>query len=155
MYCFNFFRNQLWQHLISYNKFRNMNMCLLEVAMYEKCRSSHFQSERGVKSLRTGGGVKNFRTGGGGGLLSWGRGYFCWGVSTPLHAMYLPWISVGLKGPHHDWGPCQKNLEYQDWPKMHFIAWSSLFTNLFLKNLGWIFKPHTNSMVKKYVWVKH
>ena len=27
MYCFNFFRNQLWQHLISYNRFRNMNMC--------------------------------------------------------------------------------------------------------------------------------
>ena len=30
-----------------------MNMCLLEVAMCEKCRSSHFQSEAGVKSLRT------------------------------------------------------------------------------------------------------
>ena len=60
IYCFNFFRNPLWQHLISYNKFRNMNMCLLEVAMYEKRRSSHFQSERGVKSLRTEGGVKNF-----------------------------------------------------------------------------------------------
>ena len=54
IYCFNFFRNQLWQHLISYNSFRNMNMCLLEVAMCEKCRSSHFQSEGGVKKLRTG-----------------------------------------------------------------------------------------------------
>ena len=32
-----------------------MNLCLLEVAMCEKCRSSHFQSERGVKSMRTGG----------------------------------------------------------------------------------------------------
>ena len=30
-----------------------MNMCSLEVAMCEKCRSSHFQSEGGVKSLRT------------------------------------------------------------------------------------------------------
>ena len=31
-------------------------MCLLEAAMCEKCRSSHFQSELGgVKSLRTGG----------------------------------------------------------------------------------------------------
>ena len=56
MYCFNFFRNQLWQHLISYNSFRNMNICLLEVVMCEKCRSSHFQSETG--------GLKNFRTGG-------------------------------------------------------------------------------------------
>ena len=44
-----------------------MNMCLLEVATCEKCRSSHFQSEGGVKSLRTGlggGGRKDFRTGG-------------------------------------------------------------------------------------------
>ena len=24
IYCFNFFRNQLWQHLISYNSFRNI-----------------------------------------------------------------------------------------------------------------------------------
>ena len=47
MYCFNFFRNQLWQHLISYNSFRNMNMCLLEVATCEKCRSSHFQWKGG------------------------------------------------------------------------------------------------------------
>ena len=60
MYCFNFFRNQLLQHLISYNSFRNMNMCFLEVAMSEKCRSSHFQSEGGVKSLRTWG-VKKFQ----------------------------------------------------------------------------------------------
>ena len=37
----------------------------------------------GVKSLRTGGGGKNL---GLGGLPIWG-GYFCWGVSTPLHAM--------------------------------------------------------------------
>ena len=56
MYCFNFFRNHLWQHLISYNSFRNMNMCLLEVPMREKCRSSHFQWKGGVKSLTTGGG---------------------------------------------------------------------------------------------------
>ena len=34
-----------------------MNMCLLEVAISEKCRSSHFQSEGVVKSLRTEGGV--------------------------------------------------------------------------------------------------
>ena len=52
-----------------------MNICSLEVAIREKCRSSHFQSEGGVKNFRTGGGVKNFRTwwvidlrwGGGGG----------------------------------------------------------------------------------------
>ena len=42
-----------------------MNMCLFEVAMCEKCRSNHFQTEGGVKSLRTGGeeGLKNFKTG--------------------------------------------------------------------------------------------
>ena len=49
-----------------------MNMCLLEVAMSEKCRSSHFQLEgEGGKSLRTGGDI----------LLKGG------GVSTPLPAM--------------------------------------------------------------------
>ena len=42
MYSFNFFRNQLWQDWISYNSFKNVNMCLLEEAMYEKCRSGHF-----------------------------------------------------------------------------------------------------------------
>ena len=54
-------------------------MYLLEVAMCEKCRSSPFQLEGGVKSLRTvGAGGKKF--------LDW-RGYF-WGVvSTPLHAI--------------------------------------------------------------------
>ena len=35
-----------------------MNMCLLEVAMCEKCRGSNFQLEGGVKSLRMGRGVK-------------------------------------------------------------------------------------------------
>ena len=56
-----------------------MNMCLLEVAICEKCRSSHFQSEGGVKSLRTGVGQKMLG-------LEEGR-YFCSGVCTPLHAM--------------------------------------------------------------------
>ena len=54
-----------------------------------KCRRSHFQLEGGgVKSLRTGGRrvLKNFRTGGVTDLG--GGGYFCWGVSTPLYAMY-------------------------------------------------------------------
>ena len=39
-----------------------MNISLLEVAMCEKCRSSHVQSEvgGGGKSLRTGGVVKKF-----------------------------------------------------------------------------------------------
>ena len=42
-----------------------MNMCLLEVVMCEKCRSSHFQSEGGLKIWGLGeGGLKNFRTGG-------------------------------------------------------------------------------------------
>ena len=52
-----------------------MNMCLLGLAMCEKCRSNHLQSEEGVKSLRTGGwGVKHFRTG------RLPICYFCWGV---------------------------------------------------------------------------
>ena len=41
-----------------------MNMCFLEVAMCEKCRSTHFQSEGGVKSFEDWvlllGAVKNF-----------------------------------------------------------------------------------------------
>ena len=47
-----------------------MNMCLLEVTMCKKCRSSHFQSEGGgsKKNLGLGGGA-NF-TGGGGGQYS-------------------------------------------------------------------------------------
>ena len=62
MHCFHFFRNQLKHHLISFNSFRYVNMCLLEVAT-EKCRTSHFAvSERGEVSLRTGGGgLKNSR----------------------------------------------------------------------------------------------
>ena len=64
-----------------------MNMCLLEVAICEKCRSSHFQSE-GEKGLMTGG-LKNFRSGGdnqfflGGGC----KGNFAGWISTPLHAV--------------------------------------------------------------------
>ena len=85
MYCFNFFRNQLWQHLISYNSFRNINMCLLEVVMCEKCTSNHSQSEGGSKKFEDlGGGVTNFRTGW---LPIWG-GYFCWRWSVPH---YMPW----------------------------------------------------------------
>ena len=75
MYCFNFFRNQLSQHLINYNSLKNMNMCLLEVAMCKKCRSSDFQLEEGESKKfeyyrEEGGVLKNFRTGGG--LLIWG-----------------------------------------------------------------------------------
>ena len=64
MYCFNFFKNQLLWHL---NSFRNVNMCFLEVAMFEKCRSSHFQSEGESKKFEGG---YQFSFGGGG-------GYFC------------------------------------------------------------------------------
>ena len=58
-----------------------MTMCLLEVAMCEKCRSSHFQSDGGVKSLRTGrrGELKDFRTG----------GVIFAGGSVPH---YMPWL---------------------------------------------------------------
>ena len=45
-----------------------MNICLLEVAMCEKCRRSHFQLEGGVEggveSLKNGGRLKNFKIGG-------------------------------------------------------------------------------------------
>ena len=56
-----------------------MDMCLLEVAMCQKCRSRHFQSEGELKSLRTevGGVKKKLRLGAGEGR----------GVSTPLHAI--------------------------------------------------------------------
>ena len=56
-------------------------MCFFEVAISEKSRSSHLQSEGGVKSLRTEGGLKNFSSGErgryqfGGGLLLLGGQY--------------------------------------------------------------------------------
>ena len=65
-----------------------MNMYLLVVAMCEKWRSSHFQSEggEGVKKLRTGWSeFKHLRPGGGGELPIWGGGTFAGGVGTPLH----------------------------------------------------------------------
>ena len=64
-------------------------MCLLEAAMCEKCRSSHFQSELGgVKSLRTGG-LKILGLGREGYQFFLGGSYFYLGggVSTPLYAM--------------------------------------------------------------------
>ena len=67
-----------------------MSMCLLEVAMCGKCRSSHFQSEGGEsKKFEDRGGLKNFRTGG---VTDLGGGYFCWeGVQYPItcHAAVL------------------------------------------------------------------
>ena len=57
-----------------------MNMCLLEVAMCEKCRGSHFESEGECKKFEDwGGGLKKFRIGG---------GYRFGGISTPLNAMF-------------------------------------------------------------------
>ena len=61
-----------------------MKMCLLEVAMFERFRSSHFQSEWVVKILRTAGeggkGVKE--------CYDWGD-YFCWGGWSVPHYMPL------------------------------------------------------------------
>ena len=51
-----------------------MNMCLLEVAMCEKCRSSHFQSEGEGSKIFQDWRVKK--------ILVLG-GTFAWGVSTP------------------------------------------------------------------------
>ena len=63
-----------------------MSMCLLEVAMCGKCRSSHFQSEGGEsKKFEDRGGLKNFRTGG---VTDLGGGYFCWGGGSVPH--YMP-----------------------------------------------------------------
>ena len=64
-----------------------MNMCLLEVSLCEKCRSSYFQSEGESKKFEYwGGGLKNFRTVWG--LPIWfGVTFAGGGVSTPLHAM--------------------------------------------------------------------
>ena len=65
-----------------------MNMCLLEVSMCEKCKSSYFQSEGGSKRFEECDGWKKFRTGGEG--YQFGLGItFAGGVSTPLHAMAL------------------------------------------------------------------
>ena len=65
-------------------------MCLLEVAICEKCRSSHFQSE-GEKGLMTGG-LKDFRSGGHNQFFFWeggerSKGNFAGQISTPLHDM--------------------------------------------------------------------
>ena len=50
--------------LISCNSFRNVNMCLLEVAMCEKCKSCHFQLDGVSKNFEDWGvGLKSFRTG--------------------------------------------------------------------------------------------
>ena len=86
MYCFNFFKNQLWRHLLSYNSFKNRNMCLLEVAMCENAEAAISSWRVGVKSLRTGG-RGNFTSGG---VTDLG-GHFYWGTSTPLYAMLLIW----------------------------------------------------------------
>ena len=60
-----------------------MDVCLLEVAMCEKCRSSHFQSEWAVQDFRAGGrGLKNFRIGGG--LPIWEGGTFARGGQYPI-----------------------------------------------------------------------
>ena len=59
-----------------------MNMCLLQVAMCGKYRSSHFQSDGESKKFEDwgGGGVKYFRTGRryrfGGGVLLLGEGQY-------------------------------------------------------------------------------
>ena len=66
-----------------------MNMFFLEVAMCEKCRSSHFQLEGGVK---VGGGVKKFRDWGSyqfGGCVT-----FTGGSSVPH---YMSWQKNHLK----------------------------------------------------------
>ena len=105
MHCFNFFRNQLWRHLLSSNSFRNVNMCLLEVAMCEKCRSSHFQSD--------GGGGEGW--GGRGGMLGLGGVTNLGGGQYPItcHVLYEP--SLPVDGENYSWrdnSPIVNNVEY-------------------------------------------
>ena len=50
-------------------------------------------------SSRRGEGVKSLRTGGLKKFLDWGElpiwgGYFCWGVSTPLHVMVVSYFEL-------------------------------------------------------------
>ena len=69
-----------------------MNMCLLEVAMCEKCKSSHFQSEVGSKKFEDwGGGIFSDW-----GVTDLGGVTFAGEVSTPLHAMLVQNISKDL-----------------------------------------------------------
>ena len=71
-----------------------MNMCLLEVAMCEKCKSSHFQSEMGSKKFEDwGAGGEYSQTGG---VTDLGGVTFAGEVSTPLHAMLVQNISKDL-----------------------------------------------------------
>ena len=65
-----------------------MSMCLLEVAMCGKCRSSHFQSEGGEsKKFEDRGGLKNFRTGG---VTDLGGGYYEGGGGGGSVPHYMP-----------------------------------------------------------------
>ena len=79
MHCF--FRNQLWWHLFGYNNFRNVNMCLLEAAMCENSRSSHFQSDWGSKKFEDWGGSEIL---GLGQLLIWAGGILFMGGQYPI-----------------------------------------------------------------------
>ena len=67
-------------------------MCLLEVAMCEKCRRSHFQSDgvsKKFEDLGEGRGVRNFRTGE---VTNLGEGTFAgWGGGSVPH--YMPCIT--------------------------------------------------------------
>ena len=63
-----------------------MNMCLLKVAMCEKCRSSHFQSESESKTFEDWEGRGRLKKLGLGGVTDLGRGLT---PITPLHAMSI------------------------------------------------------------------
>ena len=68
-----------------------MNMCLLKVAMLEKCKSSHFQSKGGSKKFEYWGVKKIVGLGGTFTLCVCGGG-----VSTPLHAVCDPIVFLKL-----------------------------------------------------------
>ena len=73
-----------------------MNMCLLDIAMCEKCRSSDFQLEGGVKSLRTGvGGVTNLE----GLLLLWSQYTIICYVYANMQRMHQKVLGTTFKRP--------------------------------------------------------
>ena len=58
---------------------------LLEEAMREKSKISHFQSEGGSKKFEDWGGIKKFEDWG---VTDLGRGYFCYGSALKMKMKY-------------------------------------------------------------------
>ena len=70
-----------------------MNMCLLEVAMCEKCRSSHFQSEGATKKFEDLGGSKILGSGDYQFFFFFWGGVLLLGGEMGQYPHYMPWIN--------------------------------------------------------------